>query len=95
MLRTKIEIDKEKEKLHQIEVEQLNQQLRLAKNKAEEIGKLADIKGYALDNSKGPLHVYEKDNVKYNHPISEFSTDDIAEESLGMCSLIFLSKCIS
>jgi len=84
MLRTKIEIDKEKERLHQVEVEQLNQQLKIARNKAEEISKLAEIKGYALEkSSKGPMHVYERDNIKYTSPIDEFSTDDIPEESLG------------
>lgn len=84
MLRTKIEIDKEKERLHAVEVEQLNQQLKIARNKAEEISKLAEIKGYALEkSSKGPMHVYERDNVKYTSPIDEFSTDDIPEESLG------------
>jgi len=58
--------------------------LKIARNKAEEISKLAEIKGYALEkSSKGPMHVYERDNVKYTSPIDEFSTDDIPEETLG------------
>lgn len=88
MLRTKIEIDKEKERLHSIEVEQLNQQLRIARNKADEIGRLAEIKGYANEQQKHALHIYEKDNVKYDKAIDEFSTDDIAEEQLGKINLL-------
>lgn len=36
-----------------------------------------------LDNSKGPVHIYERDNVKYDKSISEFSTEDHSEEDLG------------
>ncbi|KAL4432319.1 hypothetical protein ABPG74_011078 [Tetrahymena malaccensis] len=83
MLRTKIEIDKEKERLHKLEIDQLNEQLRIQKSKAEELAKLASIKGYMLDDQRGPTHLYEIDNVKYDKNVQEFITEDHAEDELG------------
>ena len=59
-------------------------------NKADELAKLADIKGYTQDKANaGDLKIYEKDNIKYTKQINEFSTDDLAEEELGPGENIF------
>ncbi|EGR32196.1 hypothetical protein IMG5_092630 [Ichthyophthirius multifiliis] len=89
MLRTKIQIDKEKDKLHKMEIEQIYEQLKVMTNKADELAKLADIKGYVQYQNNQAVQIYEKDNVKYTKDVSEFSCEDLVEEELGIGENIF------
>ncbi|CAD8068862.1 unnamed protein product [Paramecium primaurelia] len=71
LLKNQQDIQMEKDKMHQTQIEQLKLELKVANEKAYEYAKIADLKTQARQQQT----LYEAEGIKYDDSISVFSVD--------------------